>query len=260
MTMTQHYFPRVWPIGTEITAAGIFLCGNLIAKSSLPDPRRVQTESSRAGPALVQGFDSFLNPAPVLAPGGLAHRGTEGPAKSNASRSECRQNVSSHFCILHPLPGALLNLTRLRGMALMQVKRPLPDARRVQTARVDPPVACAVSYPYWLRVTARRPEHFQSSSRRGIWAGDSRAPATFKTFGTPRGFQLPWPAVPCRPCRAHRETPAPDRACLPPAFAGCAWSRPNGQSPPGKDTSRFQLRARWTISRRSYRRRFDSPR
>src|SRR5262245_30563745 len=130
MTMTQHYFPRVWPIGTEITAAGIFLCGNLIAKSSLPDPRRVQTESSRAGPALVQGFDSFLNPAPVLAPGGLAHRGTEDPAKSNASRSECRQNVSSHFCILHPLPGALLNLTRLRGMALMQVKRPLPDARR----------------------------------------------------------------------------------------------------------------------------------
>ena len=98
--MTQHYFPRVWPIGTEITAAGIFLCGNLIAKSSLPDPRRVQTESSRAGPALVQGFDSFLNPAPVLAPGGLAHRGTEGPAKSNASRSECHQNVSSHFYIL----------------------------------------------------------------------------------------------------------------------------------------------------------------
>src|SRR5262249_5555986 len=33
---------------------------------------------------------------------------------------------------------------------------PFTDARRVQTARVDPPVACAVSYPYWLRVTARR--------------------------------------------------------------------------------------------------------
>jgi hypothetical protein len=71
------------------------------------------------------------------------------PRHRRSRQVQCQPQGVPPECIVsflhtpYPLPGALLNLTRLRGMALMQVKRPLPDARRVLAERGHPPAGYA---------------------------------------------------------------------------------------------------------------------